>query len=200
MKSLTQTFLFQQNVYQDAKSLLGVAVRLAQTMGHHRNPRHFPYSRWVCEVRRRIWNHLCCLDAMALSYYGAESCLPASSDAQPPQNTDEVDWRTSRFAPPSTVPLSSGHTDMTFVLVHRVISNGTRSVAHIHPLEFEQKEAVLRQTETLLQNEFLHNTDNPSPHVVAAFAEIRIASLRLSYRHRQTLKGPPLSQNPARHQ
>jgi hypothetical protein len=32
-----QTFLFQQNLYQDANALLGVAARLAQTMGFHRD-------------------------------------------------------------------------------------------------------------------------------------------------------------------
>jgi hypothetical protein len=43
-----QTFLFQQNLYQDANALLGVAARLAQKMGFHRDPSHFPYSPWVC--------------------------------------------------------------------------------------------------------------------------------------------------------
>ncbi|KAH6665041.1 hypothetical protein B0J14DRAFT_241526 [Halenospora varia] len=194
------TFLFQQNLYQDAKAFLGVASRLAQNMGHHRDPSYFPYSPWVCEIRRRIWNHLCCLDAMALSFYGAESCLPATSDAQPPQNANEIDWRTSRFATPSTVPSSSGFTDMTFTLAHRAIADTTRSLARVHPLDFERKEAILREIEADLHNNYLLDTGNPSYRVAAAFAEVRIASLRLSNRHRQTQKATPQPLDLGRHQ
>lgn len=194
-----QIFLFQQNLYPDAKAFLGIASRLAQTMGHHRDPSHFPYSPWVCEIRRKIWNHLCCLDAMALSFYGAESCLPVTSDAEPPQNANEIEWRTSRFATPSSVPSSSGFTDMTFVLVHRVIADTTRTLARVHPLDFERKEAILYQTETDLQDNYLHNTGDPSYRVVAAFVEVRIANLRLSNNYRQTQKGTTQPQDPGRH-
>jgi hypothetical protein len=149
-------------------------------MGFHRDPSHFPYSPWVCEIRRRAWNHLCCLDAMALSFYGAESCLPTTSDARPPQNANDLEWHASRFANPSSVPSSSGFTDMAFALVHRIIADATRLLARVDPPEFEKKEAILHQTEADLKNNYLLDTANLSHKVVAAFAEVRIASLRLS--------------------
>ncbi|PMD55438.1 uncharacterized protein K444DRAFT_88562 [Hyaloscypha bicolor E] len=194
------TFLFQENLYQDAKALLGVASRLAQTMGHHRDPSLFPFSPWVYEIRRRIWNHLCCLDAMALTFYGAESCLPAISDAQPPQNANEIDWHTSRFANPSSVPSSSGFTDMTFALVHRIIADTTRALARVNPLDFEKKETIIRQTEADLHNGYLRDTADPSHKIIAAFAEVRIANLRLSNQHRQTQKVTTQPLDPGRHQ
>jgi hypothetical protein len=41
----TQTYLFQQNLYRDAISLLGIVARLVQTMGHHCDPSHFSFTR-----------------------------------------------------------------------------------------------------------------------------------------------------------
>lgn len=136
---------------------------------------------------------------MALSFYGAESCLPATSDTQPPQNANEIDWHTSRFATPSTVPSSSGFTDMTFVLVHRIIADSTRILARVDPLDFERKEAILRQTEADIHN-YLRDTSNPSYKVVAAFAEVRIASLRLPNRYREAQKATSQPIDPGRHQ
>jgi hypothetical protein len=124
---------------------------------------------------------------MALSFYGVESCLPPTSDAQPPQNANEIDWHTSRFASLSSVPSSSGFTDMTFVLVHRAVADTTRTLARVDSRDFERKEAILRQTEAKLET-YLHHTAQPSHKVIAAFVEVRIANLRLSNRYRQTQK------------
>jgi hypothetical protein len=139
---------------------------------------------------------------MALSFYGAESCLSATSDSRPPQNANDLDWHTSRFAKPSSVPSSTSFTDMTFALVHRVIADTTRILARIDPLEFEKKETILRQTETALRVNYLHSIDKniPSHNVVVAFAEIRIESLRLSNRHRQSQKISPEPSSPEKQQ
>jgi hypothetical protein len=171
-------------------------------MGLHRDPSHFPFSPWVCEIRGRAWNQLCCLDSMALSFYGTETCLPAVSDSRPPQNANDLDWHASRFANPSSVPSSSGFTDMTFVLVHRIIADAIRALVDVDPLDFEKKEAILRHTETDLQNNYLRNTSHSSHKVVvAAYAEVRIASLRLSNRHRQASKvASPAPEPSGRHQ
>jgi hypothetical protein len=145
---------------------------------------------------------VCCLDAMALSSYGTESCLPATSDARPPQNANDLDWHASRFAKPSSVPSSTGFTDMTFTLVHRVIANTTRALAIIDPQEFEKKETILRQTEADLRDNYLNQIDRniPSHNVVAAFAEVKIATLRLSNQHRQAQKISSQLSSPERNQ
>ncbi|KAL2073846.1 hypothetical protein VTL71DRAFT_11172 [Oculimacula yallundae] len=190
------TFLFQQNLYKDAIPLLAVAVRIAQNMGIHRDSRHFPFSPWVTEIRARIWNHICVLDAQAINSYGAESCLPTTSDALPPINANDRDWHASRFANPSSVPQNAqSHKDTTFVLVHREIADTTRRLAAIDGTKFDERYNIVSQCEATLNQKYLAGIDrtNPSQTVIAAFVEIRISTFKLSLRHRQiqSSKAPP---------
>jgi hypothetical protein len=89
---------------------------------------------------------------------------------------------------------------MAFALVHRIIADATRLLARVDPPEFEKKEAILHQTEADLKNNYLLDTANLSHKVVAAFAEVRIASLRLSNRHCQIQKAASQPSDLARHQ
>ena len=155
----------------------------------HKDPSHFPISPWVCEIRRRSWNHLCVLDSVALSSYGAESCLPASSDARPPQNANDSDWHASRFAKPSSVPSNTvGFKDMAFALVHREISDMTRELARIDFHRFDEKDAIINRVEAHLTEDYLSHIDSskPSQTSIAAFVEVKLASARLSIRHRRS--------------
>lgn len=184
-----QTFLFQQNLYKDGIPLLAIAVRLAQNMGIHRDSQHFPFSPWVTEIRARIWNHICILDAQAITSYGTESCLPPTSDAVPPRNANDRDWHASRFANPSSVPPNVlGLKDMTFVLVHREICDTTRLLAAVDGTDFDERQSIITQCEASLNQKYLARIDrtNPSHTIIAALAEVRISTLRLSLRYRQT--------------
>jgi len=171
-------------------------------MGMHRDPSHFPYSPWVCEIRRRLWNHLCCLDAMAVSFYGAESCLPATTDSRPPQNANDRDWHASRFAKPSSVPSAPGFAEMTFPLVHRAIADVTRFLAATELHDFEKKDVILREAETHINDTLLCDIDrnDPSHSVVAAYAEIRLASLKLPNLHRREKESHCNPSDPGRQQ
>jgi hypothetical protein len=180
--------LFQQNLYKDANAFLGIAVRLAQNMGLHRDPINYPFSSGVCEIRHRLWNHLCCLDGWALASFGAESCLPATSDSRPPINADDIHWHPSRFAKPADAPIDMPEIkDLTFALVNREISDTIRKLALINTDNFEEREDVLRQAEISLTTRYLSNIDrsNPTHTVVVAFIEICFSSLRLSVRYRK---------------
>ncbi|CZT44904.1 uncharacterized protein RSE6_05156 [Rhynchosporium secalis] len=191
------TFIFQQNLYKDGIPLLAVAVRIAQNMGIHRDSRHFPYSPWVTEIRARIWNHICNLDAQATSVFGAESCLPPTSDALPPKNADDREWHASRFANPSSVPANVlGFKDTTFALVHREISDTIRRLAAIDGNNFDERQRIISECETVISKKYLAGIDrtNPSQTVITAFVEVRISTLRLSLRHRQIEK---LKANPS---
>ena len=137
---------------------------------------------------------------MALAFYGTESCLPSTSDTQPPQNANESEWHASRFANPSSVPTSEGFTDMTFVLVHRIIAETTRKIAGTDPLDFEGRENILRQAEAEIQGMYAYNTDDPENRIVAAYTEIRISSLRLTNEFRQIQKSSTLPNSPGKHQ
>jgi Fungal specific transcription factor domain len=185
----TQTFLFQQNLYRDAVSLLGIVARLAQTMGHHRDPSHFSFTLWVCEIRRRIFNHLSCLDALILNNFGAESCLPQTSDSQPPRNANDREWHASRFAKASDIPPNAvGFKDMTYVLAQREIADLIRQLSRLNDNDFQSQESLIRRTEMSLNERYLRQIDrsNPLQTVVAAMAEVNLSSLRLRIRYRQS--------------
>ncbi|EPE31846.1 Zn2/Cys6 DNA-binding protein [Glarea lozoyensis ATCC 20868] len=185
------TFLFQQTAYKDAVALLGVAANIGRGQGMHRDPSHFPFSPWVCNIRRRLWNHICCLDGLAIQFYGAESCLPARSDSRPHQNANDSDWDANRFGKPGSTPQDElGFQDTTFVLVNRSISDTIRKLAELDVVENEKKESIIRDNEAILAGKYLRDVDrsNPRQTVVVAFMEIRLAALRLVVRHRQTEK------------
>ncbi|CZR59489.1 uncharacterized protein PAC_09381 [Phialocephala subalpina] len=179
-----------QNLYKDGVALLGSAAHLARNLGMHKDPSHFPFSPWVFEIRRRAWNHLCVLDAIALTSYGAESCLPATSDSRPPQNANDSDWHASRFAKPSSVPTSAvGFKDMTFALVHRELADMSRELAMIYCHDLCQKDAFVDQVEESLTQKYLTviDTNKPSQTIVAALIQVRLASVRLSIKHRRSM-------------
>jgi hypothetical protein len=156
-------------------------------MGLHRDPSQFPLSPWVWEIRTRIWNQICCLDALALNSFGAESCLPATADAPPPRNANDGDWQPSLYAKPSSVHADiGGIKEMTLVLVNRMIADLSRQVARFDTQDFKGKESLIRQTETTLNEKYLKDVDrsNSSQTVIAALIEIKISGLRLFIRHR----------------
>jgi len=172
-------------------------------MGVHRDSRHFPFSPWVTEIRARIWNHICILDAQAVTYYGAESCLPPTSDCLPPRNANDRDWHASRFANPSSVPPNVlDFKDMTYTLVHREIADATRVLATVDGTDFHQRHKILSQVESSLNQKYLTRIDraNPSQTVIAALVEVRISSLRLCLRHRQTEHSKVHPSDPQRYQ
>jgi hypothetical protein len=165
-------------------------------MGHHRDPSLFPFSPWVCEIRRRIFNHLSCLDALALSSFGAESCLPVTSDSLPPQNANDGELHASRFAKPSSLPVdATGFKDMTFVLVQREVADLTRHLSRLDSQDVKSKESLIRQTEISLNDKYLKDIDrsNPSQTIVAAMVEVNLSSLRLAIRYRKSKLAKPVT-------
>ncbi|RDW91575.1 hypothetical protein BP5796_02740 [Coleophoma crateriformis] len=184
------TFLFRRNVHHGAIAMLGITVRVAQNQGHHRDPAHYPLSKWVGEIRRRIWNQICCLDALAITNFGAESCLPATADCMPPINANDEEWKASRFASPSSLPGgSSGYTDMTYTLVEREISDLTRKLTKIGSQEIELEKNEIQQVERKLNELYFLDVDRtlPAQTVIVAMAEVRLSTLKLGIKYREAI-------------
>ncbi|KAH8821269.1 hypothetical protein F5884DRAFT_81820 [Xylogone sp. PMI_703] len=188
------TFLFQQSTHsqsQDALALLAVTWRVATNMGIHRDPEKFPLSPWVCEIRRRMFNHLSILDGLALGSFGVESQMPMTADTTPPKNANDEEWHASRFALPSSVPSdATGCKGMTFALAHREIADLTRDISRLDSRELKERENLIRQTEMNLNTKYLKGLDrsNPSQTVVAAFVEVSLSSLKLVNRYRKAME------------
>lgn len=60
-------------------TLTGLVVRIAQTLGIHRDGSHFDLAPFAVEMRRRLWWQVCILDARASEDHG---CDPTIVEAQ----------------------------------------------------------------------------------------------------------------------
>lgn len=91
---------------------------------------------------------------------------------------------------------------MTFPLINRAVADVTRLLAVTDPLDFDKNEAILRETETHINGVFLCDIDrnDPSQSVVAAYAEIRLAMLKLPNLHRREKRSSCSPSDPGRQQ
>ncbi|KAH6952468.1 hypothetical protein BKA56DRAFT_638437 [Ilyonectria sp. MPI-CAGE-AT-0026] len=109
-------------------NLSGLAVRLAQNFGLHREGSLFGLSKFKMEMRRRLWWQIAILDApSAEDYSGEYNMLEMSSfDTQPPRNLDDVQLHPTMIEYP---PETQGITEMTFTLARCQITSMYRCMA-----------------------------------------------------------------------
>ncbi|KAK1690552.1 fungal-specific transcription factor domain-containing protein [Colletotrichum godetiae] len=74
-------------------SMTGLAVRLAQSLGMHRDGTTFGLPPFEAEMRRRLWWSICILDTPASEDYSCSSGLLelSSFDSRPPMNLNDAD-------------------------------------------------------------------------------------------------------------
>ncbi|KAH8802543.1 fungal-specific transcription factor domain-containing protein [Xylogone sp. PMI_703] len=95
--------------------LTGLAVRIAQALGLHRDGAKFGLRPFDIEMRRRLWWQVLILDIRAADDHGCDpTIIHDTYDTKLPSNCDDEE-----ISPESTeIPLSrDGHTDMTFNLL-----------------------------------------------------------------------------------
>ncbi|KAM5369661.1 hypothetical protein ACJZ2D_008920 [Fusarium nematophilum] len=109
-------------------NLTGLAVRLAQNFGLHREGSLFGLSKFDMEMRRRLWWQIAILDAPSAEDYSGEFYLleMSSFDTQPPQNLDDVQLHPAMVEYP---PETRGITEMTFTLARCQITDMFRCMA-----------------------------------------------------------------------
>ncbi|KGO72665.1 Signal recognition particle, SRP19 subunit [Penicillium italicum] len=78
---ITQTILSREEEPLASSLFVSLAVRVAQTLGLHRDPAHFNIDPWEAEFRRRLWWHIMHMDAVI-----------AMSSGLPPLLTDTNYW------------------------------------------------------------------------------------------------------------
>lgn len=76
---IVQTCLIREEEPLTSCSFVGLAMRVAQSMGLHRDGSHFGLSDVECEVRRRVWWHILYLDVQGAIAAGLPP-LGGSSD------------------------------------------------------------------------------------------------------------------------
>lgn len=95
--------------------LNGVAIRIAQKMGLHRDGEALGLPPFECEMRRRLWWQIVMVDAKYAMFSGlSHSLLPSNCNTGSPKNLDDAD-----ISPSAQEPFQDreGPTEMIFCLL-----------------------------------------------------------------------------------
>ena len=115
-----------QNRGQGVWNLSGLALRVAQSLGMHRDGTKLGLSPYETEIRRRVWWHLVVRDGRAAEDYGINS--PSATpgfDTELPLNIEDADLTPEMTTLPSG---RNGWTGMTYPLVAINISHAMRQL------------------------------------------------------------------------
>jgi len=122
-------YLFALKLHNSGKGiwiLNGLAIRIAQSLGLHREGEHLGLSPFQSEIRRRIWWHLLARDSRAAEDYGLQRLCNLRSDAELPLNIEDPDLYEDLMALPPPKPT---FTSMTFPLVSCNIARAVHELA-----------------------------------------------------------------------
>ena len=110
--------------------LNGLAIRIAESLGLHRDGERLDLSPFQSEIRRRLWWHLISRDGRAGEDYGLESSkgLSLMSDVSLPLNVDDADL----YIGMDRLPVAKlGWTSMTFSLINIDLVRSMQKLAAI---------------------------------------------------------------------
>lgn len=182
------TILFWTGEMLQASSLLGLAVRIAQRMGYHKDPSDFSISPWDQEIRRRVWHHLRLLDTWSAESHGLEMVVSDERvDVALPQSSNDAAWDLSEFASSPPHQATKSFTDMTHFLVSCEIAATTRSVLHnpgpTHhiPSYLEKHSEKIKIAREHIERTYLSQLDinKPVQRLARDLAELSLHSIAL---------------------
>lgn len=184
--------------------LSGVAVRLAQRNGLHRDGPKIGASPYITEMFRRTWWQIIILDGRVAEMSGFRTSLWSQSwDTEYPLNVNDNDFdQDSAVLPPER----NEATEMIYCLItyeigncFRVLDRMTESCATTTTSMIHEKDAVIDALETHLEQRYLRYCDplNPVQYLSQITSRAAIATLRLMSHHpRQYVdKGASLPEN-----
>ncbi|KAF1931093.1 uncharacterized protein M421DRAFT_2613 [Didymella exigua CBS 183.55] len=153
-------------------TLTGLAVRIAQTLGIHRDGSHFGLAPFEIEMRRRLWWQVCILDARSSEDHGCDpTIVEAQFDAKMPLNVNDTDLYPDMTEFPQE---RTGFTDMTFSLIRFEVANIFRRILYIPPgpvrctelfanLSIAEKEKWIAECHQQIEQKYLQNCDMSVP-------------------------------------
>ncbi|KAI9742890.1 MAG: hypothetical protein M1818_003619 [Claussenomyces sp. TS43310] len=170
-------------------SLVGLAIRLAQALGLHRDGAILGLSPFDTEMRRRLWWQICALDTRASEDYGSDpTILEASYDCKFPLNLNDSDICPNTTETP--VP-REGISDMTFCLIRYeicVLSRRLGFVPYRGPCHDAAKKRNLAEKEKMICDLHEHleitylrycNDAGPLFWVAATIARLVVSKMNL---------------------
>lgn len=154
-------------------SLSGLATRLAQALGVHRDGTVFGLTPFETEMRRRLWWHISILDTRAAEDHGADpSYTEAFYDAQLPLNINDDDISPETKDPPQE---RKGTTEMTFCLIRFELSQAARRMNFAAPGKTPagyskrshktllEREKIIEETHQKMEERYLKYCDMTVP-------------------------------------
>lgn len=185
-------------------SLTGLAIRIAQSLGLHRDGSKFGLSPFDTEMRRRLWWQVCLLDVRASEDHATDpSIMEQSFDTEFPLSINDEDLLQDATEPPKR---RHGVSQMTFCLIRYEICSLTRRLSYNPPgpgpckmasdkWSLEDKERVIKETADLLEERYLQYCEDAGPlyWVAATVARLITAKLSLVIYHPLIEPGKPNS-------
>ncbi|KAE8166295.1 fungal-specific transcription factor domain-containing protein [Aspergillus tamarii] len=181
---------------QSIWSLCGVAVRMAQRIGLHRDGSELGLSIFETEMRRRLWRQLSILDATTAQSSGIASQLPYFSvDVLPPSNINDSELDPRMTDPPRE---HNGATEMIFVLARNEFgewmrrwskaggeSHGGRGFLASSSLSYEAKDQAINELNRAFEMKFLQYCDKSIPlhYMSARLMQTVVCQMRFSAHH-----------------
>ncbi|KAH8721544.1 fungal-specific transcription factor domain-containing protein [Phaeosphaeriaceae sp. PMI808] len=153
-------------------TLTGVAVRIAQTLGIHRDGTHFKLPPFQVEMRRRLWWQVCILDARSSEDHGCDpTIVEAQFDTKMPLNVNDTDLDPDMVEFPKE---RKGFTEMSFCLLRFEVSNIFRRISYIPPgpvkcneffttLTIAEKEKWITECHARMEEKYLRDMDMSIP-------------------------------------
>lgn len=173
-------------------TMLGVAVRLAHSLGLHREGSNSGISPFTEELRRRLWWQIVVLDIRASEDMSSDPIIfEFTFNTVKPLNINDND-----MDPDSTQPINErqGWTEMTKVSLSHDVSPLAWRVGYMPPMKnneeapgrsLNEKTTLLAELEEHIQKNILAKCDPSVPiaWVTSVIAQIIIRRLRLSVYH-----------------
>jgi hypothetical protein len=112
-------------------SMTPIVLRLAQSLGVHRDGTNFALKPFETEARRRLWWHIVLMDSRSSEDHGTDPLINESmSDTRLPLNVNDDDLFPDMVNPPEE---RDGCTDMTFCLIRCEITGALRRANYVCP-------------------------------------------------------------------
>ncbi|KAK5165795.1 uncharacterized protein LTR77_008718 [Saxophila tyrrhenica] len=176
-------------------TLTGLVVRIAQTLGVHRDGTHFGLPPFEIEMRRRLWWQVCILDTRASEDHGCDpTIMEQSFDTKMPLNVNDVDIGPDM----KEFPLErTGCTDMSFCLIRFEVANTFRRINYVPPgpprqckeyyksITLQDKETWITECHNRLEERYLKHCDMSVPlfWVTATVARLMMSKMWLMVYH-----------------
>jgi hypothetical protein len=185
-------------------TLTGLAIRLAQALGLHRDGTKFNLSPFNTEMRRRLWWQLCILDVRASEDHGFElSIRDQSFDTEFPLSINDTQIQPDATETPVPGP---GVSDMTHCLIRIEICYLTRRLFYAspgnsalpvksEPLSFEAREMMVRETADHMEKQYLQHCESAGPVFWSAATVARLILAKTSLLIYQPLTHPARPNN-----